>query len=1489
VPGAAGGGSGAPPRKPPAPAAPMPASPEPDRAAQQTSRLTGLYRENEEAILRQRAAYQQSTMAIAAQRNEMRDAGVMSQKFIDQARQGNVPLREWAYQMGTITSKFAGWTAAGSAVYGAVNAVGRIGGGAKVSGGIEGGLGRSIDNLDTDKAKQDVRDLSRQYNVSMAEAEQAVQLASQRFGDLDASVEAAKVTLAGFKVGDLSIEDSANYTTALANGLGLGITNAKELQLIFDQINEGQNKFGVSIKDTFQGSAKAAGTWVNAGGSFSKLLALVGGIEKTTGRTGQQAGTALQRSVGLIQRPQNQQELAKFGINTAGTIDEIYDQAFDVAEDLIKQGKKGRINDLANALSTPQLAPYIAPLLANRKVADEQEATYRRQVAGGGGSAQKELETQLSRFEERVKAGGNALERLGGELEQSGLLNAVGGLVVGFTGVVNLTNEVLDAFNSLPGPVREVASTFLVANGALAVSRKFAPAGLGGALGAGLIAPSETQALRKALTTTLQEEAKDLAGAKVKTDVGVRTAQREGLIAENMIGRTSRERGALTAAGKAVPPELIEQEALAVKERRRALDAATAGQIRSTSLQQQLDLATADLARAERARTAAELKSLTAERNAPLLETLDRPTTKPLTTFNGSGERTLFEAGEAGAAGAGGAAQAAYARNTAAAADAAGETAKAQRAAAAAVTGSGAVEAVGLWGKSNAAFRRFLKSGPELGDAVAAASTTLGHLQTGTGGGRGPDFKPLGNGLKAGATRLGTMVRGIGTTIGPLGAFGIALGGGIVAVNALKKSWKHNADLADHFATTQIVSSKQESDELARARKAASKVDPDIRRRAESGQFVPKVVDGRYVADDKEKAALDLIARQAIARRQPSRRDLVDSVTNTKGTGDFDRIVKQMRDDPAALRDFKSARDKAIADAEKLGKDLPAVKAAVAKINDLYQDTLTRLAGDALDPKTLLTDNQIDLQGLADAAGARTGVDPARTKPLATAIQANLALAAQARGKGDFAGIAKARDALNNTISSWAQEGLEDSLAISRSSGETDAAYARAGQRLREAESRARDTKVDHGLAEQMRDRERLIDTKRGQLSQTADNMRGMQEGGTLTPEVAERFRKQAENLAEQIKTLEEADVKDATRLRELRATRKETIEKVQALQVQNERQRFEAAEAVTDARNQVAVNSAAAGAPRIDLQLRQIGEKLARTIRVYGRDSAQAYGAMAEQQQLQQQAVQDQFATLQARGALAEALVSNGSPQAQAGVRIGDLQKQLAFMQGHRDTYSDADILNQMASIESAKRQNDEQIEQDARDYLQAVGEYRKSLTTDPVKQAAIDYETAQKVYAAGDFKNPAERLQKLADRNQKKQAYKDLKNQTAYDDIEYFASIGKATREQEIAQLERLLKTRKLNKQLSRQVKQRIYQLKNEADSDSGNFDLNVGDLTIPSVSQIRSTVLGRHQGVSITNQNTAQVYVNSAADIPAVAKVLEDHQTGIGRAEARAMGVR
>jgi hypothetical protein len=76
-----------------------------------------------------------------------------------------VTLRDLGTQVGITIGKFAGWTLAATLVYGAVRAVGQLGHGAIESNRAVAELGRYITGLDTQRARQQIRDLAREMNL----------------------------------------------------------------------------------------------------------------------------------------------------------------------------------------------------------------------------------------------------------------------------------------------------------------------------------------------------------------------------------------------------------------------------------------------------------------------------------------------------------------------------------------------------------------------------------------------------------------------------------------------------------------------------------------------------------------------------------------------------------------------------------------------------------------------------------------------------------------------------------------------------------------------------------------------------------------------------------------------------------------------------------------------------------------------------------------------------------------------------------------------------------------------------------------------------------------------------------------------------------------------------------------------------------------------------------------------------------------------------
>lgn len=433
-----------------------------------------------EATVAMDAELAQSIQMQAQASNAMRRHGALTTEFFDALARGEVTLAELRYQLGSTIAKFGGWTAASVAVFGVIDAFRELGKGAIDSASGVNQVSRYINNLDTDKAQQQLVDLSRQFNLPISQVSDAMARMGQVFQNQNDALEATKAVLYGVKIGDLDVADSTRYLIAIVQGAHLP---ASQLATVFDQINTAQNRYGVTIRDAAAGTAKATGAWTAAGGSLRQLLALITTGQRVTGRSGEDIGTALQRSAEVVfRRPINKKTLQQYGISTAQSLSAIWDQAFE----LVSSGKvRGRqVNALAAGLSTPQLAPRVSAILQNRQLYDRVFASLdpTRPYAQGGakGSAAQELHTQLQSAHEQVTRLGTDLQQIGAELARAGAGAGAMLLLKTLDLVLHSATEILAAFNDLPKPLREATTLMLEIYAAGRLLNRF---GVGGAVG----------------------------------------------------------------------------------------------------------------------------------------------------------------------------------------------------------------------------------------------------------------------------------------------------------------------------------------------------------------------------------------------------------------------------------------------------------------------------------------------------------------------------------------------------------------------------------------------------------------------------------------------------------------------------------------------------------------------------------------------------------------------------------------------------------------------------------------------------------------------------------------------------------------------------------------------------------------------------------------------------------------------------------------------
>jgi hypothetical protein len=401
-----------------------------NQKAQQAQRAYELQQGRVEAIRTRNAAtigvenanLQRQIQIYGSSSQALRKHGALTTEFISAAARGNVTFAEMRYQVGATTAKFAGWTAAAAAVYGALAAVNQLGKGAIDSSNGVNQLQRVIDHVDSGRAQAGFRNLSQRFNLPIADVAQGQYEFGKRFNDQNEALRATPALLYAVKVGELSVADASKFLVSTVNAYGLSVD---DLTPLLDQFNSLQNNMGVNIRDTAAGVAKASGQFRAAGGDLNQLIAIVGAGTRVTGLSGDQFGTLLQRSAGLINRPKNQEILKAFGIDptqgiTRYTTRRSRSRRRSSAADA-REARRGPLDAAACA------APHRPPRPARYLPAGARER--RARLREGLRAARARTAARLDR--ERAKRLGIDLQSLGSALASGGAFVVPGAFIAG--------------------------------------------------------------------------------------------------------------------------------------------------------------------------------------------------------------------------------------------------------------------------------------------------------------------------------------------------------------------------------------------------------------------------------------------------------------------------------------------------------------------------------------------------------------------------------------------------------------------------------------------------------------------------------------------------------------------------------------------------------------------------------------------------------------------------------------------------------------------------------------------------------------------------------------------------------------------------------------------------------------------------------------------------------------------------------------------------
>lgn len=404
-------------------------------------------------------------MADAEASNQMRKHGALTTEFLGALARGETTVSELGYQVGATIGKFAGWTAAATATYGALGAVVEFGKGALDAATSVQQLTRTIDNLDPNKASTAIQGVSQATNVSMKEAGDAVFAFSRTFHNLSEASGAAHLGLAALKLDNVAITDSVRASTAITQQYGGGLST---LTNVYNMLSAAQREYNARISDMIPLLQKSSGAVHNAGGDLSQLIQIGAYAARITQQGGAQIGTGLYRSASnyLSQAtPQgqgNRDALKMLGIDVTGSYTQTLINAIRRAQETgpsaLTPTQRGQLSiDVFGKQYGGRFSALFNPSGTD---------TFNR-ITGSGpgginaaqtrGSLQLELSRELGTAKQQLEGFLYSMQRVGAAFANTGAINLfIAGIHVAAS-ALNEVGSLLNTFGSLPGPLKEAA------------------------------------------------------------------------------------------------------------------------------------------------------------------------------------------------------------------------------------------------------------------------------------------------------------------------------------------------------------------------------------------------------------------------------------------------------------------------------------------------------------------------------------------------------------------------------------------------------------------------------------------------------------------------------------------------------------------------------------------------------------------------------------------------------------------------------------------------------------------------------------------------------------------------------------------------------------------------------------------------------------------------------------------------------------------------
>ncbi|HXU05785.1 MAG TPA: phage tail tape measure protein, partial [Polyangia bacterium] len=1356
----------------------------------------------DELTARQRALNVAETESIQAERTmaqvmatnatATRNAGALTNEFVDAAKRGEVTVRDLGAQMSGTIAKFGGWLTAGAAVYFAFDALSALKRGAidATSGVTQ--MQRVIDNLDVSSATKEVRELAAEFNLPINTVTETAFDVGKAYHNQAEALEATKAALYAVKVGELDTGTASKYLISIIQGFHLP---ASQTITLFDQLLVAQKRYAIELPSLMAGVARAAGSYRAAGGDIHSLIALITTLQHVSGQQGNVIGTAIQRSPHFYQSPKGESILRSFGVDPTQDIESVYNEAI-----LAAHGKSGRVQrEIAEGLFGPQYASRIGIfLLQNKELYEEVYSTTSKKHAKG--AAGEQLQIVLSQSKERITEIGTSLERLGSILAEGHFLDSLGLALKLLDDTLRIVNEVGEAFNSLPDGLQQALaylvqfSLLLKTMRRLNVGETIAGTEPGAARGAAarFLGYQSPTAYAKLTREAFINEEKALLGEQSRLGGQLYRGQRRQTLAIGGVQAANDEYGrAVGLYGEGSKEALAAQQKVTAAE---ADLAATKQRQYSLALDEQAATERLAAVQASIARTRKTvIGGLDAEATVAEAERLNYPV--PAKFARGGTERPIM-------------------------------------------LGAANLES---WQQDElnavkAMEERGLIAG---GAAEAAAVGTSGATTRLTS--LGGKFGSLSGGL-------GRMGGAMSTLLGRAGELAFAA----FTIGFLSEQLVSLADNVsnefEEITHSTANSAKERLDRLERLKETSTdgtnfsqRVSEVVNERTNVGPVsVPTLGLGKAFGLNVNKSANE---EEAEIEEQEIRNIQLERQTQRKAQREGKpvpfRYIPEIVKDIERVKNSNRSRGEINAELDKYEQELlhssysPHHNAELKKAQQLLHESTVETSSNKnlVESLQVLQSKDIEQRLQADVkligGGAAQAINPEYSKKAALTYQALAQKFGTTENAKELGELISEREQLLQGIESSINNELAFSLQFAHSPKARNAAYAAAFRQYRAFAG---------STSQAVNQQQEVVAGIEAKLHQAATFV------GPPSPaqtKATDALRKQLDVEKEKLEKVQEQQ--GATQ-RFLKAAYQKLRE-----------QQYQANSALRQAQEQATEALTADPIRQAEEKIAFIGREVSSAIRIYGRDSTQVLQLITEQRQAQQQLIQNQLGILQAQSGLETAGIIQQVPKEQATLNgANGLKAQLAFAEAHSKDFDPKQIIELQAQVRSAEAQLAYDIIQEATQLADArfgIREARAQAAGHTVQAASIAVKKAE--YDLAHAQTPVEKLNAQQALVQALGTKRQEAAQARIASITFEANIAKISTSEEISQLETLLHTYKLSLTARRQLREQIHSLKGQLASEGEGFNLNVGDFSLPTAYDIRRAVLAGGGGKATVNQ--------------------------------------